>query len=387
MGWKCSECGNTKSFVEINRVETLVSQKEATTKIEKIVNKFTKNPRLDVWCDNCKSKSVEWTDVSNQDENYIYEQESYVSENHNIGTIVFELTNKCDIDCVYCPKEGSEELDFNIIKRIIDENKTLQNPIRHFELGWDMGNPLSHSRIKEIMELFNQFDCNVNILTNGKNFVNNIKKLNLTDNFNFTFFLDHPDEKENDKLMGECTFSNTLDAFEYLNQRGISFNVYMRLNKYNYNKVEGMNQLVKNCGGGSLVPTEIYPLGKTKDDMLMDDEMKREAIEEITKLNLNKSIHFSPALLNENCTYQRKLRLFIDAKGRLSFCHFLSSLHNSSIGSIEGRSLLEIIQKNNQVRIGFLKNKNRLFAKWKKPRQTASPCSYCLHSFGLNKKW
>ena len=169
MGWKCSECGNTKSFVEINRVETLVSQKEATTKIEKIVNKFTKNPRLDVWCDNCKSKSVEWTDVSNQDENYIYEQESYVSENHNIGTIVFELTNKCDIDCVYCPKEGSEELDFNIIKRIIDENKTLQNPIRHFELGWDMGNPLSHSRIKEIMELFNQFDCNVNILTNGKN--------------------------------------------------------------------------------------------------------------------------------------------------------------------------------------------------------------------------
>ena len=39
MGWQCRNCGNTESFVEINKVQTEVRQQKGSTRIEKIVNK------------------------------------------------------------------------------------------------------------------------------------------------------------------------------------------------------------------------------------------------------------------------------------------------------------------------------------------------------------
>ena len=81
-------------------------------------------------------------------------------------------------------------------------------------------------------------------------------------NIYFTFFLDHPKEKENDKLMGEKVFSNTLEAFYYLKNKNIGFNVHMRVSKHNCDKIEKMNFLIKEYGADNLVPTEIYPIGK-----------------------------------------------------------------------------------------------------------------------------
>lgn len=387
MGWKCSNCGNTELFIEINKVETLVSQEKNTTRIKKVINKYMDNPLIEVKCDVCMSKHVIWVNLQAQDDSYIFEHDDYITENHTINTIALELTNKCNINCLYCPKQGNEELDLDLIKKVSDENIKIKHPVKHFELGWDAGNPLLHSKIKDIISLFNNSDYRVNILTNGKDFQNKVKELNLTKNLSFTFFLDHPIDEENDKLMGKDVFSDTLKAFSYLKRKSISFNVYMRLSRYNYDKVEEMNKLVKRHGANSLVPTEVYPLGKTNDDMLMDDEMKQKAMDDIERLGLHRSVHFSPALPHSNCTYQRKMRLFINSKGKLSFCHFLSSLRNSEIVDVKGKSLLELMQINNKIRNGFLKNKEKLFAGWKKPRFTASPCSYCIHVFGLNKKW
>jgi MoaA/NifB/PqqE/SkfB family radical SAM enzyme len=385
MGWKCKNCGNTERFTEINKVETLVSQDKDTTNIRSVFNKYAANPFLEVRCANCSSAFVGWLSSQDQPDDYLFGQHGFVSEQHTINTMVFELTGKCNLDCVYCPKEGNNELDFSLLKLLMEENSGLQRPIRHFELGWDTGNPLLHSRIKDILRIFNDFDCQVNILTNGKGFIEKVVGLNLT-NISFTFFLDHPEEKQNDQMMGKGVFKSTLAAFDFLRQKGITFNVYMRMNSSNYDKIQEMDKLVKDYGANSLTPTEIYPLGKAENSMLMTDEMKQKVLKDIGDLSLNKSIHFSQATLNANCSYQRKQRIFINSDGNLCFCHFLP-MQNTVISDIRDRHLLEIIQINNKARIGFLKNKERLFADWKKPRAAASPCSYCINCFGIDKEW
>lgn len=386
MGWHCKDCGNTESFTEINKVETLVSQEKNTTKVKKILNKYMDRPLLDVRCNTCMSKHVRWIDSPHQDDNYIFEQDGYVTENHTINTIVFELTNKCDINCSYCPKTGPQELDFEIVKKIVYENSKLRIPIKHFELGYT-GNQLLHARIGDIVKLLDSHEYKVNVFTNGKNLIQQIKIIKPSQHISFTIFLDHPDQEENDKLMGEKVFSNTIKSLDYLQEKGIGFNIYMRLSRHNYDKIREMKELLKKYPSTSLVPIEIYPLGKTTESVTLTDEMKQKVVDTIEDLKLTRSIHFSPALLRANCTYQRKLRLFINSNGKLSFCHFLSSLSNADIIDVKDKTLLELIQINNKVRSGFLKNKEKLFLTWTKPRIEASPCSYCLHSFGLNKKW
>ena len=105
MGWKCKNCGNTESFIEINKVETLVSQEKDTTKIKKILNKYMDKPVLGIKCNRCMSKHIQWIDVFNQSDDYIFQQSDYVSEDHTINTLVLELTIISDIDCVYFPKK------------------------------------------------------------------------------------------------------------------------------------------------------------------------------------------------------------------------------------------------------------------------------------------
>jgi len=381
MGWKCYNCGNTEEFVEINKVQTDVLQELNTTKIKKIINKTMSESLLDVLCKKCASKNVKWIEISQTDD-FLFSDDFVLTEEHNIGTMCFELTTKCDIDCKYCPRGKKEELDYTLIKRLLDENFSLQKPIRSFELGWDMGNPLLHSKIKDIMELFSSFDCNVNILTNGKNFVNNIKNLNIS-NANVTLFLDHTEKETNDIFMGKGVYDGTTKALKWLNKHKIKTYVYMRMGRHNFDQIKDMKTFCDK-NDATFIPTEIYPLGSARESMLMTDNMKQKAICDIENLGLKKSIHFSEP--SGNCTYLRKLRLFVDSSGFMSFCHFLN-LSNARIINANHMSLLELIQKNNKVRMGFVKNKNKKISSWQKPRMTASPCSYCLYAFGLNKKW
>jgi len=359
MGWQCRNCKNTESFTEINKVETLVTQEKSSTKIIDTINRYLEDPLISVRCNECNSLHVNWQDIK-QDNSYIFNQKGYVSEDHKINTMVLELSTKCDLDCIYCPKESSNEMDIELIKRLLEENSKLKNPIKHFEFGWDMGNPLMHSKIKEIISIFNSFDCGVNILTNGKNLIPYLENLNLDHRYTITLFLDHPKKQENDKIMGKV-YDKTLEAIKYLKKHNINHNVYMRLSSYNYDQIENMVKLV-----GNVVPTTIYPLGKATKKMLVTKKMKKQAIADIDRLNLNKSIHFSPF---GDCTYNRKQRIFIDVNGNLSFCHFLqTSLIKAD------KSLLELIQINNHIRNKFLEKK----ANAKEP-----PCEYCMKILGV----
>jgi len=310
-----------------------------------------------------------------------------------IEVAVVELTNKCDLECIFCPnKRKNDFIDVRLLERLLKENCELRNPINIFELGWG-GNPLLHRDIKEIIRLFKKYNLGINIVTNGFNLVNILQKFedNILDGIHFTILLDSSDEKKSELLMGKKNvLQRTLSALDYLrNSRNLGFEILMRLTSKNYDDIESMSELCKMNGCNLLIPIEIFPPLKNR-KLLLNDEMKLKAMNTIDDLrNMDKPVHRVIHFENPpgNCTYLRYKRLFINSRGNLGFCHFLTHLSKNEITDCRKYSFTQLYQINNIVRRNFVEKKEKQMETWKYPRKTTSPCSYCIQQFGIKCKW
>jgi len=311
---------------------------------------------------------------------------------NQIEVVVIELKNKCDLNCAFCPnKRKKDEINFTLLKKILKNNSEFEEPIKVFEVGWN-GNPLLYKKIEKILELFRYYQLNLNIVTNGFNLKDIIAFFEdeLLNNAHFTIFFDSSDEEKNDNLMGiKGTFKKTIESLEYLQTRGLQYDILMRVNSMNYNEIEQMLEIAKFYRCSLLVPTETFPFVQDE-GLFLKDEMKSQVIATIDKLRsfgepIHKVIQFEQPF--GNCTYLRKKRLFINSRGKLAFCHFISCLKNTEIAYIKNKNLPELIQINNKLRDNFVRKKEKELKNWKYPRKTASPCSYCLNCFGVKEKW
>jgi len=369
MGWLCENCGNNREFIELNQVKTYVLQ-DGRTEIRRAINKYLDNPLMEVRCRSCYSKNVRWILLKDQNKDYQFVDDSYVSEHHEIDLIALELTKKKSSISKHPGNE--EELSVSLLKRLLEENLQMVNPIQHFEISGYETNPLSHTRYQEILELIHSASCQANIITNGTDLLKKMDQIKMMKDISYTLV-----------IRGTET-DDTWKALDLTTKKKIGCDVYLELNSQNWNQIEQTYKKAKHLGARNFIPIEKYPLIDTDD--LMTDDMKKKAIFDIERLGFKKSIQFSPYDLKCNCTYLRYKRLFINAQSALAFCHFLAPLDKTVIIPTKEQTLLELIQKNNKIRQGFLKNKDRLFFD-KKMRETASPCSYCLHAFGVKAKW
>lgn len=303
----------------------------------------------------------------------------------SIDVAVVELTNRCDLNCGFCPKKTEDsrdgsDLDIELFRRLVNENDGLENSIRVFELG-ELGNPLLYGDIEEVLSLLHQHKRGINIVTNGLNLARRIAYFDdaLLKEVHFSVYLDSPFEEKNDRLMGvRGVFNKTLDSLEYLSSKGLGYDVLMRINSLNYTEMLPMLSLCKHYRCNLLIPMEVLPIGQNN-SLLLDPDQKSEAANNINVLvnsrqPVNKTIHFE---LNSSglCTYLRKLRLFVNSHGKIGFCHFLSSLKTNEIMDLGDKSLAESIEFNNRLRDEFVQNTR------KDKEECSSPCVHCLRRY------
>lgn len=308
-----------------------------------------------------------------------------------INTITVELTNKCDLDCKFCvPDREESSLKLSTFKHIVKESQKIDPPIKHFEFGYT-GSPLMYKRFQDVLKVLQKNKLNANIVTNGFNLKWNLGFIEdkLLKDVSFCVYLDSPDEAKCDQLTGvKKYYHKTVEALEYLNSRGIPYNIFMRVTSLNYNEIETMLELMKFYGGRSLFPIEIFPY--TDENLVLTDDLKKEATNKtVSLINLREPIHqvIQFAEVAGNCSYQRMERLFINSQGKVGFCHFLTPLSKSEMFDVKNLKLSKMLETNNKVRVKYLNKKEKELKTWKIPRQTVSPCSYCLHYFGLKKTW
>lgn len=313
---------------------------------------------------------------------------AYVTDN-KIGVLTLEITNKNDLKSSNIKKK-EHFLSFNLLEKLIVENSSLKSPIKTFQIG-GIGNPFLHKEIESILELLFRNKIKVGLTTNGLNLKKNIPNFDepILRNIHFSLYLDHPEEDENNDIMGKNAFNKTIESMEYLNAIGLKYDILMRINSKNYNKIEEMLDLSKHYGCNLLLPIEKFPFAGNEKNILNDKE-KREVIDTIIRLRsigepIFKSIHFENP--ENKCSYLRKERLFINSKNQLAFCHFLSIINNSFILNLKNKEIEELIKIDNYVRNEFLNKKDKEIKKVELPRKLSSPCSYCLRCMGVKEKW
>ena len=311
---------------------------------------------------------------------------------NRVEVLVLELTNRCDLNCIFCARKRKNDfINLRILERFLEENHRLVNSIRTFELGWG-GNPLLHKDIKKVIKLFKSYGISLNIVTNGFNLVNILKNFSdkLLSGIHFTIFLDSSNENKNDLLMGrKGIFRKTLAAINYLKSRNLGYDILMRLTSKNYDDIESMIDFCKINDSNVLIPIEIFPPLRNR-KLLLDDKTKSKVMSIIDDLmsrgeNVHKVVHFAEP--SGNCTYLRYKRLFINSKGNLGFCHFLTHLSSNEITDCRKYNFTQILQINNVIRKKFVEKKERQIENWKYPRENVSPCSYCMQQFGVKCKW
>jgi len=287
-----------------------------------------------------------------------------------------------------------------LLIQLIDANKNIfidktfffqlikkNNFIDHIELGWH-GDPFQHPEIKEIITFLSANNIPHNIVTQGdlvKDTIAYLSDIQLKNTY-FTIFLNGKDEKTVKKLSGKNIFNKILESMEYLTARGKTFDVIMQINKLNYKQIEQTFDIASHYGCRMFIPVETFP-DKDNQHLLLTDKEKRQTLKTIESIiptgKVLKTIQFEKP--EANCSYFRKERIFINAEGKLAYCHFLAHLENTTLSE---RSCLEIdiLEENNKVRDKFLQEKAQQISSWPLPRKLSSPCSYCLSKF-CNIKW
>ncbi len=94
--------------------------------------------------------------------------------------IYIEITNICNLNCSFCPKNSREKqyMEVNNFKEILNK---IKDETKHIYLHV-MGEPLLHPNFDEILEAISKTDLEVNLTTNGLLLNKQIDLINNTNN-------------------------------------------------------------------------------------------------------------------------------------------------------------------------------------------------------------
>lgn len=302
---------------------------------------------------------------------------------NEIDVLVLELNGECDLNCKFCHKQGlQKEMDAELVKRVLKENLRSNKQIKSIEFRG--GNPLKHTHIKGTIKALHDLNYEVSVLTNGYALKDVLSAIDVKYLHNLTFnvYLDSANPPLNNYLQGVDSFDKTMESFAFLRANNLRFSLWSRMNALNYKEIPQLAELAVNVGALNFTPLEIFPLGRALKDnhLLLNERMKNEVMQAFEKSpNVNVGIHFSS--LDGACTYLRKKRLFVNANGKASFCHFLSPLQSTEMFDLNKMSLRDAIEKNNIERDRYMEIKSAELANFKAARCNSAACSYCVKCF------
>jgi MoaA/NifB/PqqE/SkfB family radical SAM enzyme len=216
--------------------------------LAKELRKDIDNFEFNKWCGFCKY------DLENKNyEGFKGKYWDYISLNNNWPTrIEFELTNKCNLECVMCNggwshliRKNREKLD--PIKMVYDEKfiEQLEEFIPQLEQALFIGGEpfainIYYDIWEKMVELNNK--CNIIIQTNGTILNNRIKKLLDNGKFTINISLDSLNEKNYNAIRVNADFNvvmkNLEYYMEYCKKRGTSLNITPTIIKQNCLELE-----------------------------------------------------------------------------------------------------------------------------------------------------
>ena len=152
-----------------------------------------------------------------------------------------QLTHRCNLKCLHCylGKSKDIEMDFNLLKKILDEFEEI-NGIRVIFSG---GEPFLYSKIYDLLEILENYSFRRVFLTNGtlikEDLLKNIDEIQISiDGF----------EDSHDFLRGKGTFEKIVENIEIIKKKNIPISIETMIYKKNLNDFDKLENFIKKIG-------------------------------------------------------------------------------------------------------------------------------------------
>lgn len=160
---------------------------------------------------------------------------------YNLHIVHLNLTNKCNLDCIYCYAQerhaGKERLKYEDYLSVIDSINSLS---KGTEIVLTGGEPLLSTHALDVARYAKQNGNQVHILTNGTliDEKNASRIAELSDLIKIS--LDGSSSEINDALRGRGSFLKVMKAIDLLLQNNASLRISMTVTKKNISDIENM---------------------------------------------------------------------------------------------------------------------------------------------------
>lgn len=180
--------------------------------------------------------------------------------------IFLYITEKCQLRCGHCYMGDRlyhpRQMNFDEVVKILKYFKTLG----HYKLYLLGGEPLLHSKIKEIVLTANQIGYEVVLTSNGQFERKTLQKFNPKIVHSFSFSLDTCDEAIHDQIRGKGTFKRLIRNIKETQNKGFQVRLICTVSRINLEKsLDLIDFCSKQLGADMLSYHYFSPIGLAKD--------------------------------------------------------------------------------------------------------------------------
>ncbi len=196
--------------------------------------------------------------------------------------LAFEITPRCNLNCVHCRTNASmnlkEVLTFEDIIKTIDEISKEFKPV----IVLTGGEPLLRNDLFDIADYIKSKGMRVGLATNGT-LVNRDMAKKIKSHFDVaSLSLDGSNADVHDNFRGVGgAFESTLKAAKYFREVGLNFIVNSSFTKRNQHDIENTYRLAKDIKASAWYMFMIVPTGRGED--ISDELISKEDYKEILK--------------------------------------------------------------------------------------------------------
>lgn len=185
-------------------------------------------------------------------------------ESRRLKAMYLHLTNRCNLQCVYCYRESSPHLpvlhDAGRFREMFEYVKPFTAP--GMEVTFSGGEPLMHPGFREVVEgSLAQGYSNV-LLTNATLMTDELADF-VSERFRFVkISLDGPNEETHSRTRGKGNFARVLKGIRRLAERGIRVKVQVTFMKSTLPYLNEIKEALPDLPNVNLVYTPLLPMGR-----------------------------------------------------------------------------------------------------------------------------
>ncbi|MDF2586967.1 MAG: radical protein [Anaerocolumna sp.] len=286
------------------------------------------------------------------------EQRGYVNLleiDPQIDSVIFEVTSKCNLNCIHCLEGGSREINDLTTKEIFDLIDEL-HWMKVYRIVLTGGEPFVREDIVDIIKKCTEKNIRVTVFTNGtlitEKLLDQIKDTNVL----LRFSIDGADALTHDEIRGEGNFDKTIGVMKLCKEKGIDIGVATTITTHNFDQYHKIVDLVTKLDAKEIELSEIQEKGNAttnKHLLLSQKQMEQLRVNSLVVAaqneRLSKGMGFDRLAelaetdgKGEHCCNAGVSVCYINAEGSAYPCMLFKDFDEFKAGNIREQSFTDI---------------------------------------------